>query len=80
MDGTREKLKGVFLKTLSGLNEADFDFNKQRQEFENWDSLSHMQLFSEIESVFGVSFEMDEIIEIDKPEDVVSLIQKKQNG
>lgn len=79
-DENREKIKKIFLDTFKGVDEKSFDFNKDRAEFENWDSLTHMQLSSEIESAFGLSFEMDELIDINKPEDFVVLVQKKQNA
>ena len=56
------------------------NFEMDRSEFENWDSLSHMQLISEIENAFSLSFEMDEVVEINKPEDLVRLVEKKING
>lgn len=75
----KEKLKQVFLKVFQNLNEKDFDFNKERSSFENWDSLTHMQLISETENSLGINFEIDEVIEINKPADILALIQKK-NG
>lgn len=76
----REKLKKIFLNIFHGISENTFDFNKDRSMFEDWDSLTHMQLLSEVESTFNVNFEIDEVINVNKPEDLVILIQKKQNG
>lgn len=83
-DENREKFKEIFLKIFQNMDKNDFDFNKDRSQFENWDSLTHMQLVSEIESAFGVNFEMDEIVDINKPADLMGLIEerltKKKNG
>jgi acyl carrier protein len=79
MDNDKDKLKNIFIEIFKDIDEETFDFNKDRSEFEDWDSLTHMQLISEVESVFKVSFEVDEIVDINKPEDLIILIQKKQN-
>ena len=79
-DQKREELKKIFLNTFQNLKKEDFDFNKNRADFENWDSLAHMQLISEIESSLKISFDMDEIVDINKPEDLVVLIEKKKNA
>ena len=76
----REDLQKIFLKTFQNLKENDFHFQKPRIDFENWDSLTHMQLVSELESFFKISFEMDEIVDINKPEDLAVLIEKKKNA
>lgn len=81
MDMEIEKnFKKIFLTVFQNIDSGNFDFGKDRSEFENWDSLTHMQLVSEIESAFNVSFEMDEIAVINKPQDFITLIQKKKNA
>lgn len=77
-NSNKEKLEKIFLDIFQDIK--NFDFDKDRSEFENWDSLNHMQLVSEIESQFKINFEMDEISEINKPQDLLDLINKKQNG
>ena len=69
------KLKKIFLKIFPNLKELSL--NKNRESFENWDSLNHLQLVSEIETVFGISLEMEEIANIEKGTDFVPLILKK---
>lgn len=73
------KLKKIFLNVFQDLKDADFYLNKPRRDFENWDSLSHLQLVSEIESAFDIRFEMEDIIEIESPVDFKILIEKKLN-
>ncbi len=76
----REKLKEIFMGIFNNIDKDKFDFNDNRSEFEDWDSLTHMQLISEVESAFNVNFEVDEIVDINKPEDLIILLRKKQNG
>lgn len=76
---SKEKIRKIFIQIFPGLDKGSFNFGMDREEFENWDSLSHMQLISEIENVFNLSFEMDEVVEITKPLDLVRLVEKKIN-
>ncbi|MFA7676113.1 MAG: acyl carrier protein [Candidatus Shapirobacteria bacterium] len=75
----REKIRNIFIKHFN-LSTESFDFGKNRSEFENWDSLAHLQLVSDIEDIFKINFEMDEISEISKPEDLLVLVVKKENA
>lgn len=75
----KETVKKIFFQIFPNLNKNSFSFDMDRSEFENWDSLSHMQLISEIENAFSLSFEMDEVVEINKPVDLVRLVEKKIN-
>lgn len=77
MNDIQTKLKGAFLNVFKTLDDRKFDLDKPRSEFENWDSLAHLQIVSEIESVFGVSFTLDEIVEINKPGDFLPVLEKK---
>ncbi len=49
----REILKKIFLQVFPEIEE-NFSLNKPQAEFENWDSLAHLHLISEIENVFNV--------------------------
>lgn len=76
----REKVKKAFLTTFSNLREEDFRFDMPGEDIEEWDSLSHMSLVSELESEFGVSMEIDEISEMDSVSNVVKVLKKKLGG
>ena len=75
----REGVKKVFLEVFGGRGD-DFDFGKRQEDFENWDSLAHMQLVSGIETAFGLQFGMEDIVEIQSPEGFVKLVEKKLEG
>lgn len=72
-----KKLTEIFLSNFKDMSAEDFSLDKDRSEFENWDSLTHLQLVSEIETAFSVSFDMDEIVEIQKPSNFIPIIEKK---
>lgn len=80
MKNTKGAIKKIFFQIFPNLNKDSFNFEMDRSEFENWDSLSHMQLISEVENAFSLSFEMDEVVEINKPQDLVKLVEKKTNA
>ena len=42
-----------------------------------WDSVGHMNLVTELESHFGISFEMDEIVGLDSVGAVRAIIARK---
>ncbi len=74
----KAKLLPIFRSFLPSLKSEKFDFSVSRTKFSDWDSLTHMQLASEIETAFGVSFEMEDLVSIETPADFISLIKKKQ--
>lgn len=72
-----EKIKKIFAKTFPNLKIDKFNIDTPREKFENWDSLTHLQLVSEIEGSFKINFDIDEIAEIEKPSDFLKLIKNK---
>lgn len=79
-ESIRQQVRETFLKIFPNINQTQFDFQKERTEYENWDSLTHMQLVSELESACHISFSMEEVAGINKADDLVTLVQKKQHA
>ncbi len=48
-------------------------------DIDNWDSMNHVILISNIEQEFLISFDIMEIISIEKFGDFIDLVEKKQN-
>lgn len=71
----KEKVRKVFLNVFSDINEFRFDMGSE--DIKEWDSLSHMNLVSELEKEFNVSMDIDEISEMDSVKKVVEVIEKK---
>jgi acyl carrier protein len=61
------------------LNLLEFEGNIKQESIENWDSLSHLTLVVELEEFFLVSFEPEEISEMNSLEKIQEIIQKKIN-
>ena len=73
-----EDVKDAFLKIFPELN-GSFDWKKTQTEYENWDSLTHLDLTSELEKKFNFQFEMDEIIAISSAEEALKIVKRKKN-
>lgn len=58
-----DKIKFV-MATVFELNIKDININSSSQNIQNWDSLKHMNLIIALEEEFQVSFEEDDIPEI----------------
>ena len=56
-----DQYKKTFSKALS-ISE-DFDEKLKYNEIPEWDSIGHMTLISELEEVFKVNFETDDIVD-----------------
>lgn len=48
-------------------------------DIDNWDSMNHVILISNIEQEFNINFDIMEIISIEKFGDFIDLVEKKQN-
>ena len=59
------KLKSVFQKILEE-NDITITREMTAQDIENWDSLRHIQLISEVEKVFEIKFKLREILSMNK--------------
>ena len=53
------------------------DYSKNIVDLEDWDSFKNIELFSEIEDVFHISFEIEEIIAMKSIGDIKAIVLKK---
>ena len=68
------------LEILKNLFELDtIDETCSQSTCEKWDSMMHLNLIVELEAEFGVSFEPEEIGEMQSYEDVIIYLKKKCN-
>jgi acyl carrier protein len=61
-----------------------FDFDSQRFSLEatpetvpNWDSVGHMNLVAQLETEFGLQFEVDDIMEMSSAAKVVEILKAR---
>ena len=72
IDIAEEKLKNIFMNVV-----GDFDLTRKQGQYERWDSFSHMEIVSEVESQFGVSLDVDEVVKIESAQDILNLLKAK---
>lgn len=73
------KLKSVFQKVLE-VKDITITREMTAQDIEKWDSLRHIQLISEVESVFQIKFKLREILHMNNVGDLIDLITAKQEA
>ena len=68
----QEVFRSVFEDTALEINPET-----SAKDIANWDSMNHILLITEIENQFEVSFEMDDLIEMQCVGDIVTAILRK---
>ncbi|TFG08919.1 acyl carrier protein [Candidatus Thorarchaeota archaeon] len=76
MKKSEERLTNILVKVLL-IEPEDLSDDIRRKEYEEWDSMAHLLLVSEIENEFGVFFEDEEVIDMWTVGDVKAALQKK---
>jgi acyl carrier protein len=71
------KFKSVFQKVLEN-NDLTVTREMTAQDVENWDSLRHIQLITEVEKAFGVKFKLREVLSMKNVGDLIDLIHSKK--
>jgi acyl carrier protein len=70
-------LKSVFQKVFDE-NDITITRGMTAQDIENWDSLHHIQLISEVERAFGIKFKLREVLSMKNVGDLIDLIHIKK--
>lgn len=71
-----EKVKQVFEEVLEEI-EVELTEQSTAEDVEYWDSITHMEIISELENVFSIEFTFEEIEELKVLGDMISLIESK---
>jgi acyl carrier protein len=72
---TDKKLKDILAKVLL-IDESKISDGMSRKNVEEWDSMAHLMLVSEIESAFEVTMDDDDIMEIQTVGDIKKTLKK----
>lgn len=70
----REKYIGVFVNAF-GCDESVVEAMKY-QDSENWDSIGHMNLISELEDTFDIMIDTDDILAFDSFEKGIEILRR----
>ncbi|MCU4166222.1 acyl carrier protein [Carboxylicivirga caseinilyticus] len=71
-----EKLTGIFRKVLSN-DSLEISDELTANDVENWDSLSHMLLITEVEETFSIKFRLKELNKMHNVGEMVDIIISK---
>lgn len=72
----KEQLTPIFRQTFSDETLVLTD-DLTAKEVDKWDSLTHMQLVSNVEAKFGIKFRLKDLNKLKKVGDLVSIINSK---
>jgi len=72
----KKMLKKIFANIFENVKEEDVIFDGEHEEFDEWDSLTHMNLVSALEEHFGISFNVDDISEMESVTKVFSTVKR----
>ena len=73
--GKKKNYDRVFIETFS-INENKLGDKLVYNSIPEWDSIGHMQMIAELEDVFEIEFEMDDIIDFSSYKKGIELLAK----
>ena len=59
------------------LETEDISLNTSQENCDNWNSLRHLNLVSELEEAFNMEFEPEEIADMHSVNSIIDIVQKK---
>ncbi|MCP4138108.1 MAG: acyl carrier protein [bacterium] len=71
-----ERLIKLAAETLD-IDEKELTLESAAEELEEWDSVAHINMVSEVEEEFGVTIPIDDITKITKVKDFLKYIEGK---
>ena len=71
------KVKEILTESLPELKHQEFDLDKNQDQFESWDSFSHMEIVGKVEEKFGINLDITEVVELDSPRKIVEAVKGK---
>ena len=76
MSESDDRLLDILGKVLF-LEKDEITDDIKRKDHENWDSMAHLMIITEVEGAFGISFEDDEVADIWTVGDLKQLLSEK---
>ena len=70
-----KKYDSAFVNTF-GVDEKALNSNLEYESIQEWDSIGHMALISELEDTFDISMEMDDIIDFSSYDKGKKILEK----
>ena len=78
MNNIDVEIKKIFLQVFPDLEESEFNWKKKQNEYENWDSFSHLNLITLIEEKFDISISDNDVIELQSAEMILNFVERNK--
>ena len=75
MMGNREKYDAAFIQVFE-IEQDQLNSSLEYQSIKSWDSVGHMALVAELEDVFDIMLEMDDIVDFGSYETGIETMKK----
>jgi acyl carrier protein len=76
MEDVLNKVREAF-KAAFGVDPQTINIDTKPADVPPWDSLGHVSLVSSLERIFSVSFDVDEVMEMENVSQIVKIVQAK---
>ena len=73
---TLEKVIEIVASTC-GIDKSEITENSMVGDFPTWDSVGHLSILSSVEEAFDISFEPEEMMEMEDVKDIVNAVNAK---
>ena len=73
---TLEKVIEI-IASICEVEKTEVTENSMVGDFPAWDSVGHLTILSSVEEAFDISFEPEEMMEIEDVKDIVNMVQSK---
>ena len=70
------KVQGAFHNTFD-IDPRSVSSETSPDDIPDWDSIGHLSLINNLEKTFGISIDLDELMEMENVKDIVRIIQSK---
>jgi acyl carrier protein len=76
MNDTLSKIQSAF-KTAFSVDAASITIDTVPADVPAWDSMGHVALVSNLEEVFGLNFDVDEVMDMENVRQIVKTVEAK---
>ena len=76
MEGLLEKVQTAF-KSAFGIDPQTITLDTSPEDIPAWDSMGHVTLASSLEQTFGLTFDVDDLMEMENVREIYRVVQSK---
>lgn len=72
----KDKVCGIIAR-ICGVAPSEITENSTVGDYPQWDSVGHLSILSQVEEIFDISFEPEEMMEIEDVNDIIKTVKSK---